>query len=97
MIHGVLGALTLVVLAVHTSLQLGPLQLGWPPLITLLAIDFLAIALFGAVIGIVTAVSPGWTLVTSLNRRMRWKRVHLVLCWPLPVLVILHVLQVYYY
>jgi nitrite reductase (NADH) large subunit len=100
MIHGLIGALTLVALALHTSLSLGPrMELNWPPmsLITLLVIDFLIVALFGAVAGIVHAISPGWPAVTALTRRRRWSGVHLALCWPLPVLVILHVLQVYYY
>jgi len=91
MVHGVLGALTLVVLVLHTGLELGQ------QMIFTLAIDFLAVTVLGALIGTITALSPRWSPLVARDRRRRWSLVHLLACLPLPVLVILHVIQVYYY
>ena len=63
-------------------------------------------ALMGCVIGLMTL--GGLTgLVTSAERRlparigaglrMGWKRAHIALFLPIPVLVLFHVLAVYYY
>lgn len=91
MIHGLLGAATLFMLTLHTSLQLGQ------HMVMVLALDFISIALLGSFAGIVTYLSPRWSPVAARNRRLFWSRVHLVLFWPLPVLITLHVIQVYFY
>lgn len=90
-IHVVLGTSTLLVLAMHTGLRLGQgLNLA-------LAVDFLAVCILGGVAGIVTASSHRWDGMTARDRRLLTTRVHLAAFWPLPVLVALHVFQVYYY
>jgi bacterioferritin-associated ferredoxin len=91
MIHGVLGALTLTTLAMHTGLHLGS------HLILVLTLDFLAAILLGAAAGAITFWSTGWGAVTARNRRLSSARVHLLVCWPLPILIVLHVLQTYFY
>jgi nitrite reductase (NADH) large subunit len=90
-IHGVIGALTLFGLVAHTGLHLGTQLNFW------LAIDFLAVTVLGAVAGVVTAISGRWSAVVARDRRLMTSRLHLWLFWPMPVLVVLHVLQVYYY
>ncbi|UQA57733.1 FAD-dependent oxidoreductase [Polyangium aurulentum] len=90
-IHGVIGALTLFGLVAHTGLHLGTQLNFW------LAIDFLAVTVLGAVAGVVTAISGRWSAVTARDRRLATSRLHLWLFFPMPVLVLLHVLQVYYY
>jgi len=95
MVHGLVGALTLFVLAVHTGLELGE------NMIKVLSIDFLLAALFGAVAGGVTVIAGDkdvkWTPIQRRDRPKFWSYVHLALCIPLPVLVIMHVIQVYFY
>jgi nitrite reductase (NADH) large subunit len=51
----------------------------------------------GAVAGGVTALSHWWNPVAARNRRLAWNAAHLVLVWPLPVLLILHIVSVYFY
>lgn len=90
-IHVVLGTMTLLVLAMHTGLRLGR---GFE---RILAIDFLAVCLLGGIAGIVTAISHRWDGLTARDRRNAATRVHLAAFWPLPVLIAVHVYQVYYY
>ncbi|MDI1475250.1 FAD-dependent oxidoreductase [Polyangium sp. y55x31] len=90
-IHGIIGASTLFALVVHTGLRLGHHLNLW------LSIDFLAVCVLGAIAGVVTAISNRWGAVKARDRRLLSSRAHLVVFWPLPVLVALHVVQVYYY
>lgn len=90
-IHVILGTATLVVLAMHTGLRLGRgLEFA-------LAVDFLAVCVLGGMAGVVTAVSHRWDGVAARDRRMASTRLHLAAFWPLPVLIALHIYQVYYY
>jgi len=90
-IHVILGTATLVVLAIHTGFRLGR---GFE---FALAIDFLAVCFLGGLAGVITAISHNWNGVTARNSRQGATRAHLVAFWPLPVLVALHIFQVYYY
>jgi nitrite reductase (NADH) large subunit len=90
-VHGGLGALILIVLILHAGCRLGR------NLNEALTIDFLMLAAIGAIAGGVTALSHWWNPVTARNRRRVWNAVHLVLVWPLPVLLILHIVSVYFY
>ena len=90
-IHGVIGAATIVALVVHTGLRLGH------HLNLVLSIDFLAVCVLGAIAGVVTSISNRWGAVKARDRRLLSSRAHLLVFWPLPVLVALHVVQVYYY
>ena len=57
-------------------------------------------AAYGAVAGIVSAIEAGGTSVLALRaRRVRpfLTYAHLLLFWPLPVLLIFHILSVYLY
>ncbi|WP_170229338.1 FAD-dependent oxidoreductase [Polyangium fumosum] len=90
-VHAVLGAATLLLFFLHTGLSAGT------RVNLVLAIDFLAVVLLGALAGGVFAVSSRWSPLAARNRRLRATSVHLFLTWPLPILVALHVLAVYYY
>ncbi|MCK6546192.1 FAD-dependent oxidoreductase [Myxococcota bacterium] len=90
-VHGILGSLSLGMLAVHTGFELGQ------NLNRVLMFDFLAVSLFGAFAGIVTAIAHRWTARTARDQRRRWTGVHVALAWPLPVLVVLHVIAAYFY
>jgi nitrite reductase (NADH) large subunit len=89
--HGVLGALTLLVFFLHTGLHAGS------RMNLVLTIDFLAVTILGAVAGAVAALSDRWSPVAARNRRLKTAWVHVLVTWPLPILVALHVIAVYYF
>jgi NADPH-dependent 2,4-dienoyl-CoA reductase/sulfur reductase-like enzyme/bacterioferritin-associated ferredoxin len=91
MVHGVVGVLALGVLALHTGLQLGS------HMMLVLTLNLLMVALLGALAGSITVLSNRWSPVTARDRRLSSARAHLLVCWPLPVLIALHVLQIYFY
>jgi NADPH-dependent 2,4-dienoyl-CoA reductase/sulfur reductase-like enzyme/bacterioferritin-associated ferredoxin len=91
MIHGVIGALSLVMLMVHTGFRLGR------HLLLILMVTFVLVTTFGAVAGFITVLSTEWSPLTARDQRLLWGRVHLVLCWLLPLLILLHIFQVYYF
>lgn len=90
-VHAVLGAATMLLFFLHTGLSAGT------RINLVLTIDFLAVVILGALAGGVFAVSPRWSPLAARDRRLRASFVHLLLTWPLPILVVLHVLAVYYY
>ncbi|MDI1478379.1 FAD-dependent oxidoreductase [Polyangium sp. y55x31] len=90
-VHAVLGAATMLLFFLHTGLSVGT------RINLILAIDFLAVVILGALAGGVFAVSSRWSPLAARDRRLRASFVHLLLTWPLPILVALHVLAVYYY
>ncbi|MEW6304260.1 MAG: FAD-dependent oxidoreductase [Verrucomicrobiota bacterium] len=89
--HATLGAFTLVALVTHTGFRLGH------NLNLILMLNFLALALVGALAGGVTALEN--RMVGPVARRLRalWTGVHIALVWPLPVLIVFHVLTSYYF
>ncbi|WP_298828042.1 FAD-dependent oxidoreductase [uncultured Piscinibacter sp.] len=89
--HVALGALALAVLAAHTGARLGArLDLA-------LVLAFLGLALVGALSAGVTA----WQHRLPPRQLQRWRRgadwAHVLLTWPLPVLLGLHVLKAYWF
>lgn len=90
-VHGALASLALIMLGLHTGLHLGA------NLNRLLMIDFLALSQLGAVTASVTALSHWWSPSTAQNRRLVSSQAHLMLFWPLPVLLALHILGAYFY
>ena len=91
LVHIVLGVLALLVLVGHTSLALGHNLNQW------LMLDFLAAAALGGLATLVIA----WQhrMARSPGKRLRdilyWS--HVVILWPLPVLLSFHILSVYYF
>lgn len=90
-VHGAIGVAVLVALLFHTGGRMGN-QLN-----LLLAVCLLGPALTGAVAGGV--IARGHAFDPPLVRRVReaslW--LHLLLLWPLPVLLGFHILKTYYY
>jgi nitrite reductase (NADH) large subunit len=91
MVHLVLGLVTLMTLAVHTGGRLG---------------DNLNLALMTSfsMVNVVGAVAGGVTALESRAGTRRWRRMratlvaaHVMAMWPLPLLLIFHVLSVYYF
>jgi nitrite reductase (NADH) large subunit len=90
-VHGALGAVTLMVLVTHTGLHLGA------NLNLLLMLNFLAVALTGALAGVVTALENRLQGVAAVWLRRSWTLLHILLVWPLPVLIFFHAFASYYY
>lgn len=91
LVHAALGAATLAILVAHTGFRLGA------NLNQALILNFLALAALGAGAGMITAAEA--RLSPAAGRRLRQLSVwaHLLLAWPLPVLLAFHVLAVYYF
>jgi nitrite reductase (NADH) large subunit len=87
--HVATGAGTVLAYVVHTGMRLGE------NLDRALALAFLSSAFIGGVAALVPAMArrrPSW------SRFKVWlERLHLYAVWPLPVLVVFHVLKVYFF
>ncbi len=84
-LHAAVAVLTLASVALHTGLTVGE------NLNRALLVTYLAVLGLGAVAGLVQAGGLGRT------RARLWLRLHLVVLAPLPALLVLHVLQAYFY
>ena len=92
--HATFGLTALVVLFVHTGFRFGHNLNFW------LMFTFVGLNLLGAFAGIASAVEGSGTSALALRaRRVRplLTYAHLLLFWPLPVLLLFHVLSVYIY
>jgi nitrite reductase (NADH) large subunit len=90
-VHGVVTAASLVLFFSHTGFRVGS------GLNFVLTVAFLAAMVVGAAAGAVFALSDRWSALVARDRRIRLSWVHILVLWPLPILVALHVLMVYYY
>ena len=91
LVHVLLGVLCCITLVLHSGFHLGS------NLNQLLIVNFLAVLLMGAFTS--GAIGLGHKLRTGAaqdaRKSMQW--VHIIVSWPLPVLLALHILTVYYY
>ncbi len=89
--HIILGLLALLLLVAHTGFRLGE-NLNF-----MLMVSFLAVSLSGAAMAGLVAVEH--RLDRAVARRLRsgcaW--LHLLMLWPLPVLLVFHIVSVYYF
>ncbi|HEY0945204.1 MAG TPA: FAD-dependent oxidoreductase [Opitutaceae bacterium] len=89
--HVTLGILGLVTLVAHTGLRLGS------NFNRVLMVDFLGLTLLGACAGAVTALERRLDPRAARRLRSFWTWAHVLLVWPLPVLVGFHILAAYYF
>jgi len=94
MAHGILGAITLVGVVTHTGMHWGSNLNFW--LMSL----FIGLNLLGGFTGLVTSLESRVTGGTALmlrqwRPRLTW--LHILLFWPLPLLIAAHVFSIYYY
>jgi nitrite reductase (NADH) large subunit len=91
MLHIILGTALLLILGLHTGLQLGS-NLNF-----VLILVFLTVAFTGALASAVVAMEPRMT--PGMAKRARWfvNQLHLVMFWPLPVLLTFHIISFYYF
>ena len=90
-LHAGLGLLGLVMLVAHTGLGLGN------NLNRVLMIDFLALVVLGTFSGAVTALESRLDSLTARRLRTFWTWAHIVAAWPLPVLLLFHILSAFYF
>ena len=89
--HIILGVSCAVVLMAHTGLHLGD------NLNRLLILNFLAVLMMGSVASSVVALSHRLQPVKSQKIRSFWSWLHIIVTWPLPILLGVHILTVYYF
>jgi nitrite reductase (NADH) large subunit len=89
-VHAVLGALTLLALLVHTGGRLGS-NLNFA-----LIASFLGVVALGSVAGGVVALEHRLGAAAAQLRRA-WTWSHILLFWPIPMLLALHVFKTYYF
>ncbi len=93
-VHTATGVLTLATLFLHTGLSLGTNFNSW------LMLTFALLNLLGGVSGVFSSLeSKTDTGIGMLSRRLKpvatWA--HILLFWPIPVLVLFHIASVYYW
>jgi nitrite reductase (NADH) large subunit len=89
--HIALGVLALTALIAHTGFRLGE-QIN-----LILMMNFLLLAVLGANASTVIANEHKMAAALAKRQRAKWGWLHIVLAWPLPVLLGFHVLKTYYY
>ncbi len=89
--HSLLGMSTLVILITHTGLRMGQ-NLNF-----ILMLNFIALAIAGAMAGFFTSLESRLSEPWARRIRATGTLVHIVLFWPLPVLIFFHAFKAYYY
>jgi nitrite reductase (NADH) large subunit len=90
-VHAGLGTAALAVLFMHTGFNLGNNLNRW------LMVTFLAVAAAGSVTGIVASREHAVLARGRASPRRAVTWIHILAFWPLPLLLVLHVLTVYAY
>ncbi len=91
LVHVVLGLLCAVVLMLHTGFHSGN------NLNQILLFDFVLLLLVGSSAGLIVALSHHMKASTAGRLRKTWTWSHILLSWPLPALLIAHIVSVYYF
>jgi len=90
-VHALLGTFTLAVLVSHTGFRLGA------NLNLVLMLNFLVLAFVGVLAGMVTVLERRLSPRGAKRLRSFWTGTHIAMAWPLPVLVIMHIVMAYYF
>jgi len=90
-VHAFLGAMGLVVLVAHTGFRLGA------NLNLVLMLNFLLLAVLGAATGGITALSRRMQPATAQRLQRGWALAHVLVVWPLPVLILFHAIAFYFF
>lgn len=89
--HATLGTACAALLIAHTGFHLGSNLNRW------LILNFLGILLLGASAGGVVALGHYFKPSTERTLRSVWTWLHIIVTWPLPALIGVHILSVYYF
>lgn len=91
MVHILLGVACCLTLVLHSGFHLGA------NLNQLLMVNFLAVVLLGAITSSAIGVSHKLSAGTATGSRKYLQWLHILVSWPLPILLIFHILSVYYF
>lgn len=87
--HAAIGAGALVLLYWHTGFSLGENLNRW------LMLSFLGVGVIGIVAALLTRLQAAMPWVGWLRQSGTW--LHILVCWPLPALLIFHIVSAYYF
>ena len=87
--HAVLGLAALMLLYWHTGFSLGENLNRW------LMLSFIGSALVGMTAALLTRLQAAMSGVGWLRQGSTW--LHILVCWPLPALLIFHIVSAYYF
>lgn len=90
-LHSVLGVGSAALIIFHTGFHLGENLNRW------LMFTFLSVLILGSVAGCITSLSHRFLPARAQAVQKSWSFLHLLVSWPLPVLLIFHILTVYYF
>lgn len=91
MLHIGLGVVSALMLFFHSGWHLGE------NLNRFLMLDFLFVIALGSLAGLVVSLSHRLPPSSAQGVRKFWSWTHIVVTWPLPVLLAIHIFSVYYY
>ena len=91
MLHIALGLVSSIMLFFHSGLHLGE------NLNRLLMLDFLLVVALGSLAGLVVSLSHRLPVNQAQGVRKFWSWAHILVTWPLPILLAAHIFTVYYY
>ena len=89
--HVVIGVCALAALIMHTGFRLGD-QLN-----LLLMLNFLVLVIAGANASTVVATEHRMSPALAKKQRRHWTWLHIMLFWPIPVLLTAHIIKSYYF
>ena len=90
-LHIALGVLAIATLIFHTGLHLGENFNRY------LMVNFLSIVAIGALAGISLSLGHLMSTSSAIKLRRFWTWTHILITWPLPVLLAIHIVTVYYF
>jgi nitrite reductase (NADH) large subunit len=91
LLHIGLGLACVGILILHTGFHLGA------NFNQLLILDFLAVLVLGALTGLAVAFSHKLKPTVAKKFRKAWSWMHILVTWPLPILLMFHIISVYYF
>jgi len=89
LMHVWLGVIALILLFLHTGFSMGGLHT------TILASCFLGLFILGSVTGITISLQDKFSLAQTYIFKKRFKWLHILFSWPLPALLLAHILSTY--
>lgn len=89
--HVILGALCITTLVAHTGLHLGQQLNQW------LMLNFLSVIIVGSLAGGAVALSHHLSANAAQRTRRFFTWAHIIVVWPLPILLTAHIISVYFF
>ena len=89
LIHVWLGVIALILLFLHTGFDMGGLHT------TILSSCFLGLFILGSATGITISLQNKLSLAQTYTYKKHFKWLHILLSWPLPALLLAHILSTY--